>query len=422
MLVSYLLAEKNVFSPGFIICSVFTLSALFVALNGKNWGYSISLEALLYIILALAVTLLGIRGGTKVKLHSSTNAYHRSNMSGNIGSRTMLILSVFSVIIVYVYYKHQMALSVSLGNSSGFSGMIYTIRSHVYDEGVYHLGIFLNLGISFLRAVGFISVFLFIKQLVVEKRVEWRYVLPMISLVLYFVLTTGRSGFISLLCAIMYYFYYSFRKIGKNIRPTKTVLYIIIGFIAFLFLFWQLGKLTGKNTVLSLWDTISIYIGSSILCFDKLICSLIDFNYVGSYTFKGLYNIFAKLGFPVIEVGNHAEMILFNGYSSNVFTAFASYYRDYGPLMSFFFIFVAGFIIGVLWKKFKDARGDLAFAIIYGRYIATAVAMYSISENLFSALLALNAIAECFFVFFIIRISFKRNATDYSFCIDNKMS
>ncbi len=405
MFVSYHLSRKDMFAPSFIICSVFTLSSLFVVMNGDDWGYSISGEATLYLLIAILVTILSISIGTRIKVNTKVEVETDCEcISGDISNRWMVVLSAISIAIVYAYFRHQLALSVTLGNGSGLTGMIYTIRMHVYESDNFQLGLALNIGIAFLRAVGFVSVFFFMHQLIVIKRIQWRYVLPMLSLILYFILTGGRSGFITLICAVMYDSYYCFKQIGKKIRPAKTVLYIVIGLVIFLFLFWQLGKLTGKNTVLSLWDTLSIYIGSSILCFDAYMNQTNSYNLIGTNTFKGIYNMLARFGLQVDTIGNHADKIRWNGYSSNIFTAFYAYYSDYGPLFSLIVVSIAGLLIGVLWGSFREGKGDFILAVLYGRFVAYAVAMYSIAERFFSENLALNTILEMIFVFFIIEI------------------
>lgn len=112
----------------------------------------------------------------------------------------------------------------------------------------------------------------------------------------------------------------------------------------------------------------------------------------------------ARFGLQVDTIGNHADKIRWNGYSSNIFTAFYAYYSDYGPLFSLIVVSIAGLLIGVLWGSFREGKGDFILAVLYGRFVAYAVAMYSIAERFFSENLALNTILEMIFVFFIIEI------------------
>ncbi len=410
-IISYHFSHRNVFSPGFIICAVFSLSAVFVVLNGDNWSYTVSFNALVYLVIALALTLIGIYAGTKIvfttrRTRRTTDAFSLSNDIG-ISLNWMIVLSMASLAVVYIYFRHQLATSISLGNGSGIAGMIYTLRSHVYEEENFQLGTALNIGISLLRAVGYTSTFLFINQLVVHKKIGWKYIIPVVVLIIYNILSTGRGGFIGFVCAILYDLYYSLKRTGKIIKPGKTVRYIAIGFIAFIILFWQLGKLTGKNEVLSFWDTMSIYIGSSILCFDDILSNVNSFNFIGTNSFKGIYNILARFGFNVTTLSNHADKIRWNGYSSNVFTAFYPYYCDYGPIVSMLMILIVGFIIGMLWRKYQNESDNITIGILYGRFVAGSTAMYSIAERLLSNTLALNAIVEIVLTILIIRICIK---------------
>lgn len=417
-LIAYYMSHKNVFSPGVIICAVFIMSSFFVVMNGDNWEYSVSFDALIYLVTAVLITLIGIHAGTRVAISTGkprkNNNLNAQNGYIDISLNWMIVLSIISIVVIYLYFRNQLMTSIALGNESGIAGMIFTLRRHVYEDETFQLGVLLNVGISFLRSIGYVSTFLFINKIVLYKKIEWKYVVPIIVLVFYNILSTGRGGFIGFVCAILYDFYFSYKKTGKIIKPGKTIKYIVIGFIVFIVLFWQLGKLTGKDEVLSFWDTLSVYIGSSILCFDAVLSGVNSFNFIGIYTFKGLYNILARLGLDVTTLSNHADKIRWNGYSSNVFTAFHPYYSDYGPIVSLLIVMLAGSIIGILWRKFQDESDNLTIGILYGRFVASATAMYSIAERLLSNTLALNAIVEIVFTIVIIRICIKVRRGDIS--------
>lgn len=408
----YIVSRKNFFSPGVIICSVFALSSFFVVINGKNWKYDISYDAFIYLVLAVSTTLIGIFLGTKVNISMSKCAYKSNSLVFNeIKIRdSWIIINLLCLFILYRYFQHQYNLSVQLGNTAGIPGMIFILRMNVYDEEVFRLGNLLNIGISFLRASGYISLFVIVDSIIGKKRFEWRCIIPVCTLVLYFVLTTGRGGFIGFTCAIMFYVYYSLKRKGKLPKPRKMLRYVVLSFSCFIILFWQLGKLTGKNSALNIWDTLSIYIGSSILCFDKFLKDTNSFNFWGVNTFRGINGIFAKFGLKVPETSNHVEKIRWEGYSSNVYTAFYPYYKDYGPIVSFIIIFLVAFIIGIFWRKFQKDNNNLIMGVIYGRIIAVSVAMYSIAERMLSNVIALNSIVEIFFIALMIK-KYSRKST-----------
>ena len=185
---------------------------------------------------------------------------------------------------------------------------------------------------------------------------------------------------------------------------------IVLGLFVFLSLFWQLGKLTGKDEVLDLWNSLSIYIGSSILCFDHFTNSIVAYNNIGTNTFRGMYNILARFGLNVTTISNHLDKIRWNDYSSNVFTAFAPYYNDYGPVVSLIIVLIAGLLIGFFWRIYQTDNNNFITCILYGRFIAVSAAMYSIAERLFSNTIALNAIVEIFFYVCIIRVFVKKRS------------
>ena len=405
--IAFVASNKNIFSPSFIICSVFTLSSLFVVFNYENWRYSISLKLLVYLSLALFLTIIGIYIGNKATLVSKKSSVDEGIYNDIkiyfISSRTMIILSIISLAVIYLYYRHQYAVSVSLGNRAGVIGMIYTLRQNVHNEETFQIGTVLNIGVAYLRGVGFLSIFLMIYSLVIEKKFHIKYSIPIICLIIYNLLATGRGAFIGVICAIIYDFYYCLYSKGKIVFSGKMIKYLAMGLIGFIIIFWQIGKITGSSSVMNLWDTLSIYIGSSILCFDSYISGLNSYNYIGTNTFKGIYNILARFGFNVTTVSNHADMVRWSKYSSNIYTAFSPYYADYGFLFSFAFILFAAFIIGVTWKSLHRHSSNIIMPFFYSRYVAGAAAMYSIAERLFSNVLALNAIVEILFTLLAIK-------------------
>ena len=409
---AYYMSRKNILAPAVIICAVFSLSSFFVTLNEKKWDFVISIDTFSYLIVAILLTLIGIYFGEKVKFTTRNCIRNQSAFSISsdiyIGSMWMIIISIICLFIIYRYFQHQYSTSLSLGNSAGIVGMIYTLRSHVYDEEIFQLGIVLNIGISFMRASGFISLFLFMNMLVTKRKVGWRYIVPIIAIVIYNILTTGRSGFIGLICAILYNAYYCLQRKGYIIKPGKILKNTILGFVIFIILFWQLGNLSGKSEVLTFWDTMSIYIGSSILCFDTVIGNTDTYNFVGTNSFKGVYNILNTFGLDVTTVSNHLDKVRWNGYSSNVFTAFNPYYLDFGPILSLVVVVIVGFIIGIMWRKFQKEKDNIFICVMYGRFIALSAAMYSIAERLISNTLALNAIVEIIFSILIIKTCIRK--------------
>lgn len=409
---AYYLSHRNILAPAVIICAVFSLSSFFVVLNEKKWDFIISIDTFSYFIVAMLLTLIGICFGEKVKFTTNNHIRKQSDfLCSNdmyIGSMWMTIISIMCLFILYRYFQHQYAMSLSLGNSTGIAGLIYTLRSNVYDEEIFQLGTVLNIGISFMRASGFISLFLFINELVIKRKVGWRYTVPIVTIIIYNILITGRGGFIGLICATIYNLYYCLQKKGYIIKTGKMLRNIILGFVVFIILFWQLGKLTGNSEVLTFWDTMSIYIGSSILCFDNVINNTSVYNFVGTNTFQGVYNILSTFGIDVTTVSNHLEKVRWNGYSSNVFTAFNPYYLDFGPILSLVIVMIVGFIIGFMWRKFQKEKDNIFICVMYGRFIALSAAMYSIAERLISNTLALNAIVEIIFSILIIKVCIKK--------------
>ena len=408
---SFLSNGKLILHPAVLPAIMFTLSSLLLALN-PEWKYEISLGTIVYIVFALLSFSFGIKIGVPQKTgRSNPIVLEGIIIKDEVNPKLMFLVSAICVFVTYKYAQNQYAASVMLGNNLGWAGVILTLRGALnYDTDVFQLSTSLNLGISFTRAISYTSLFLLISSLI-NKTGKWKlYVVPILCMFANIILATGRGGFINVIATIIFDIYIICRLKGVKNIERKITKYSAIGLGLFLAVFLGLGTLTGKNEVLSTWDAISIYIGSSILCLDYLINhgSTSPFTFLGMHTFKGLYGLFARFipGLPTL--GNHAEMVRWSDYSSNVYTSFGPYITDYGLKGSLFILLLAGFIFSRAWYKLLRCTHLSVLTLVYGRFFGYALCMSSIAERLFSEYLALNVLVELFIYVIILKYCIKQ--------------
>jgi oligosaccharide repeat unit polymerase len=414
----YIVNNRLILHPSVLVCGVFTASALFLSLNTNAWNYNISFETYAFIIVSIILFVIGVALGTKVRIKTRLSR-RKKNFTINekyrhiwaqldsidISRSVMGLLSLICLLVTIFYAYHQYQLSLSLGNSNGFFGIVGTIRSVVQtDNEAFQLGFMLNVGISLTRAIGYICIFIIVSKIILKKRSILKYFVPVICLIINTILATGRGGFITMIVACIFDLYIVRKIKGEKKFNQKMVRDAIIGAFVFAVAFRLLGTLTGKSLILSAWDTFSIYIGSSLLCLDSLLSGGWELSsYFGRHTFTGIYNILGTLGFSLPYISNHAEMVRWSHFSSNIYTAFYPYLLDFGVFVTLILQLIIGIIIGIVWRKFHHLNSNLLLLVTYGRFWGSALVYYSIAERLCSSYLALNIFAEIFFYIVILR-------------------
>lgn len=420
LMAGFILWKKkgDLLSPGVLVVLVFLLSAFLLAMNTVRWNYTIRWYTAAVIIASLLLFWVGEYFGEKLMRNlASKNRCVRERIGETdpgcleIDIRWFAALTALCVICVGAYILHQYKLSVELGNTRGILGMFSVVRvGTVRNPELAQLSIPMNLGISFTRAVGTVSLFILCQRLIHKQKKTLRYVIPVVLMVICMLMSGGRGGLIVVVAAVIFAVYHTmYHKAGNDerirMKQRKLLLCcIILGVVAFIAAFWGFGYLIGHSSVLSFWDTISIYAGSPILCFDALLGGdmQIESLYFGQHTFSGLYNILRRIIPSIPVTPAHMEMVRWEGFSSNVYTSFFPYYVDFGVVGVFVMQLLVGALLGAVWYLFQKVNKKSTLIIYYGKCFGYACAMYSIAERLCSSVLALNFFAELFFAFFIV--------------------
>ncbi len=400
----FLGTRRQILHPSVLACGVFALSTLVMALNGEHWKYEVDAITVIYIIIALSFFSFGVKIGERMGTKSAyrTKQSLDMHMHYHVGTFFLMVLSALSLAVTYLYFRHQYAASVALGNSMGIPGMILYLRqSAVFDADneVLQLSTSLNMGLSFVKALNFVCLYIIIYKLVNKEKDWFKYIVPVICMIANVILTTGRGAFISLLTAIIFNLFIISRNLDNKQIQGKIVKYSIAMFGIFIVMFFLLGSLTGKDEVLNFNDTVSIYIGSSILCFDYLLTHGWDTpSFFGFATFRGVYGMIGRFIGGVPAQSNHSEMVRFSEYSSNVYTSFYPYVTDFGLIGSLIVIVFVGMIFGILWKLYLRSGRMSFITVIYGGLVGCALGMFSIAEKVLSNYIAMNVIAQLIFV------------------------
>ena len=411
---NYFRCKRVFLHPSVIACAMFSVSTLLMAMNEDKWKWEVSFNTFAYLTVALMMfsIAVGIGEHTYLSKHRVKRTSYWLYRDVSFSQLTTIILSIICLAVSFLYFRHQYTASVALGNSFGVPGMISVLRQALVvepDAEVLQIGTVLNLGISFVKAVGLVCLYLIVYKLFnKEKGWHW-YIIPVLCLIINIILATGRGGFISIVAAIVFDIYIvgkqnQDKKINKEIIRYSAILVAV-----FIPVFFILGSLTGKNEALNFNDTISIYLGSSILCFDYFLNhgwrtpSFFGFN-----TFRGLYGMIGRFIGGLPAQSNHSDMVRWQEYSSNVYTTFAPYVMDFGIIGSFIIIIFVGVFFGYMWRLFLKQKTITFYSVVYGGLLGYALSMFPIAERLLSNYIALNVIAQLLFIYILLKYFVKK--------------
>ena len=282
------------------------------------------------------------------------------------------------------------------------SSVIQANRYYLQNESNILMKLLLS-AVKVLCEITIIRYFVF-KNMYKKKTSSLFLIIMLVVTLLNFMMTTNRTEIISIssfvLFSLLYskYIHYKWSKEALNI---KIILKIILILFVALLIFRLLGYLTGKSDLYTFYDNICIYIGSSIVCFDKVITgNNIAFPYGYVPQIFGGYTIFLNmLGFNV-EIDNLVwpHQYWDNG-ASNLYTSFFIYYVNYNVLGLLIIECFLGMIYGYIWKKVYLNRFSWVGVTIYGSILFYYLAMTPIYERFFTHFFTVTTLLEIIFMY-----------------------
>ena len=199
--------------------------------------------------------------------------------------------------------------------------------------------------------------------------------------------------------------YLSYNKSGwVNSTKINRKLVARVGIIAvvMIVLFRYLGTLSGKSGMYTAYDNISIYVGSSIVCFDKYVTGTSNLPQDFSVTLMGsLWSMLNRFG-ANIHISEHvwSHQYWMHG-ASNVYTSIFPLYVKFGAIGTFILELLFGFISGSLWYRLKQGIASWAFVVVFGSFFFC-FTYYSIAERVFSQIFTLTSVIEIIVTYLII--------------------
>lgn len=365
----------NILSVSIQSWGLFWAVSLVFLTNAPGWGIELRPKTILLIIGSLLFMFLGERFCKKTTVYGGYNVNSLNNDEMLAVKKTsIMVMFLIGIIVIILEYKHVLDVARGVGYAGGSFVLNYARKAYLYDN--VENNIFVAMIQYFVIAFGYVNIAILIRDVTKNglRKLKKRYIFGIAPLLLLYVLSTGRTGFLQVfMYSISMFLLCLYRRNGViRINNKKAIGILYKGILIIGILFVLLGMLTGKTQKSSVMQIIGEYFGSGIAALN----AWIDGNYlyasrsslIGEETFRSLYQLIAR--FVNIPMSSSLkEFISFNnGDTTNVYTAFRDYYSDFGMFGTWMIEFMMGFFLTYLLGKALKEKNVGIHSMLYAYF------------------------------------------------------
>lgn len=388
--ISFLFSNFDFFSPSFIICAIFVISAFLALRAVAAWGVRESIFSMkaTFIILSGVFVFIVFERIAWIFSRKKIIEKHGSMKPAAVvvSKRKMFLIGIFCIFTTIVYslavYKY-----VRLNGYTG--GFEFSRIGHFYHEltfldetrgGISRSIRYMSLGV---RAVMFVSIYILLHNIILsdEKVIKnVKFLLPAICWLPITIFTSSRMiylrllGYSVLIAYIMINQKDCWKRKRKNFKKIIKIGTLVFVVTLILFYLAVVNGLIGRQTNKTFLDYITIYLGAPIIQFNQFITDPPkDVIYFGQETFAGINSLLIKLGLRDVQYSVQLEPRNIVGiYNGNIYTFFRRPLHDFGlfgmyivtALVSYIFSFV---YYRNVYKRYGSYKNDRTL-IIYGYF------------------------------------------------------
>lgn len=369
-------SHMDFLQPAVIGSAVMAISAFFAVLGAHWWNYEMTFEGWCIIVAAIVVF-----------VASGLWTYHMSNQREETVTGHAcelyeiswpLMCSFCACMIVMAYFSTQAMydLSLSLGNTEGYSGMIRVVRDTIEaDEGMV-FNRWMNYRAIAAQMIATAYLYIFLHDVILGGW-RWRFLAALPPVFCYFpflILSTGRM---TMLCFVIYAFVVAtvlyLKKYGYAATACRRAVgYAVLAGAAFFLLFYLMGLITGKTSAAvdrSYLQIITHYAGLSLPAFGEIVTyPVLEDGLIGSHTLGAAYRILASIGLPLPMVQNFMPFTTFDGIDTNVYTVLWRYTWDFGIVGMLLMMFLISVGYTLAYQQIRHARLQPYALMVYALF------------------------------------------------------
>lgn len=353
---TFVLFNKKLFSPSFLVVTGFAFSTMFLILNEKKWGVNLSLKTICIILVGIIFFIIGEVMFKKASFNSIGIKCKTLSIKNSLLKPFLII--IFDLFLIYFLIHEIHRLGNLADNLIRKNGIMYAYK-YVITYTNNDLNSLLKQLLKFSNWFGYIYLFILatnisikkykknIKQLIFD-------ILPVFLSVVLIFLRGNRINLISYVVAFI--FLINLFSSNKNIK--KTLISISAVIVLFLLSFYFTATLVGRKSNLNFFDYISNYIGGSINLFDLYLKKPVIPTYKFSEVFPGLYQNMFDFGFVHETIKKQLEFrnTITRIELGNVYTSFRRFYSSLGVFGVGLFSFLQSIIFNFLKLKSQKSK------------------------------------------------------------------
>lgn len=414
---AFVVFNKDVLSPSFITCTSFFVSILCACIGLLDWNYDkdLSLQTIAIFLLGLASFVLGgfavkLLENDKTKKITSKNSLKLTHIPRSVLFILLFFIIITSILLFFEIKKYCLAYGFK---SESFTKLLsfYRSKTGLFNASAYNSSIQINFiikqmqkasnAINIITFVYGINLFFNNKLKKIKNNNIIDYIL--IGLIIIFGLfqtimfNGGRSIIFHFALAYLGLFAFYYIHIFEFIINKKIITSGIAVVLFLIVSFYLLLPLVGRNTKHNPITYISFSLGTSIPSLDLYLETINDKSeYFGEETFSGIYYTLNKLGLIYYSKAQSHEWYAFaedGSLSSNTFTSFRSYYKDFGIFGLIILQMIFGFFIHFLYTIIKNNKWEFLIIVFFYYFY---ILFEQVRDEQFYSLINISTIANVF--------------------------
>lgn len=376
---SYIIFNNDVFSPPCLFCIAFILSVSNLILNLRYWDVNFKLNTTIVILLGVSSFVFGAKIFSKFRTAKQRTATPISNIEAK--RLPLLIWFFFECIILLMVINYL----INYTGANLFTA-ITLFRQASFTDNPIRYPFWLSQCYFVCRRSAYIWAYIIVNNYFLNKKIDVIILMCFLISAIYPFFAGERGSIVELLLGIflliVLHYQYMLGK-RKKLKFRSIIMIVLAGSLA-AYVFTLVGTFIGRE-VLSMGETISIYLGAPVLNLNTwLQRSYASLRLWDNRTLSGVIDFIRMFGAHSIKGGETGFIYrLANGHVvGNVYTTFATFYFDHGMIGVVLFSFLMGGITQSLYMRCACGFGKSPFRFILLMYLYPLV-FFSFFSNRF---------------------------------------
>ena len=394
-ILSYLLCNKEMLSPGAFCGGMYLFSCIVLLGKQNDWGIQIQADTIFIIYLFLIFILIGDLTISALYQKRAIEINQIDKVVFSFPKPVYFAIVCLEMVTMLLYFRQ----TVGIATQAGWSGNLGLLLQYARIAKNVH-GIHVNSLAQYLsyvcEGINYVVLFCFVNNahyLRIKKSQIVYYLIPIVLYIGIAVLSTGRTLLLRVFMFVIVVFILLKYKSNcwRKIKFSGIFRTIIIICVIAAYLFFMAGKLTGKSIDREFADYIAVYFSSGVAALNEYMKAPFHNTDLiwGGHTLFGIYTILRKFFNSIPVLSSPLEVISLGGLqTTNIYTPIRRYFQDFGYVG----VVLIGVGIGAFYKNYYNRMKTESnpFKLLLFGYLFFPLVEIAIEERVFLDLLTLK--------------------------------